>query len=102
MKIAVFTCDFHNEPKIAHYECTSVEGVGGYRVTYVTESGSTHIRYSSKRGDISWDKESVTITLLYEEERDYKVVMRNLVKQVFASHQTACEAMRNKFLEEVL
>lgn len=47
-------------------------------------------------------KESVTITLLYEEERDYKVVMRNLVKQVFASHQTACEAMKNKFLEEVL
>lgn len=80
MKIAVFTCDFHNEPKVSHFECLSIEGVG----------------------DISWDKESVTITLLYEEERDYKVVMRNLVKQVFASHQAACEAMKNKFLEEVL
>lgn len=101
MKIAVFTCDFHNEPKVSHFECLSVEGVCDCRVTYVTESGSIHTRYSSKRGDISWDKESVTITLLYE-ERDYKVVMRNLVKQVFASHQAACEAMKNKFLEEVL
>lgn len=27
MKIAVFTCDFHNEPKVSHYECTTVEGV---------------------------------------------------------------------------
>ena len=102
MKIAVFICDFHNEPKVSHYECTAIEGVGDCRVTYVTESGSIHTRYSSKRGDISWDKESVTITLLYEKERDYKVVMRNLVKQVFASHQTACEAMKNKFLEDVL
>lgn len=102
MKIAVFTCDFHNEPKVSHFECLPIEGVGDCRVTYVTESDFTHTCYSSKRGDISWDKESVTITLLYEEERDYKVVMRNIVKQVFALHQAACEAMKNKFLEEVL
>lgn len=66
MKIAVFTCDFHNEPKVSHFECLPIEGVGDCRVTYVTESDSTHTCYSSKRGDISWDKESVTITLLYE------------------------------------
>lgn len=27
MKIAVFTCDFHNEPKVSHFECLSIEGV---------------------------------------------------------------------------
>lgn len=37
MKIAVFTCDFHNEPKVSHFECLSIEGVGDCRVTYVTE-----------------------------------------------------------------
>lgn len=75
MKIAVFTCDFHNEPKVSHFECLSIEGVGDCRVTYVIESDSTHTCYSSKRGDISGVDPLVTVCTEFDKIVKYIEVL---------------------------
>lgn len=60
--------------------------------------------YTSEKGDISWINGKAIITLLYDEEnafRSHRVVLKNLIREAFAKHNTACKFMESKTLELV-
>lgn len=62
----------------------------------------TYLKREKFVKDIIWENGKAFITLLYDEEdafRSHRVVLKNLIREVFAEHNTACKFMESKTLE---
>lgn len=104
MRLIVVECDFCTDLVIYDCKCQIVEGSGKRFTTYISKSGEVCEGYVSEKGDISWIHGKAFITLLYDENdafRSHRVVLKNLIREVFAEHNTACRFMESKTLELV-
>lgn len=102
MRIIIVECDFCSDPIMHDYKCQVVEGSGKRFTTYISKEGKICEGYTSEKGGILWENGKAFITLLYDEEdafRSHRVVLKNLIREVFVEHNTACKFMESKTLE---
>ena len=104
MRLIIVECGFCTDPVIYDYKCQVADGSGKRFTTYISKDGKICEEYTSEKGDIFWEDGKAFITLLYDENdafRSYRVVLKNLIREAFAEHNTACRFMESKTLELV-
>lgn len=104
MRLIIVDCDFYSNPVIYDCKCQVAEGSGKRFTTYISKDGKICEGYTSEKGDIFWENGKAIITLLYNEEnafRSHRVVLKNLIREAFAKHNTACKFTESKILELV-
>ena len=102
MRLIIVECNFCSDPVIYDCKCQVAEGAGKRFTTYISKDGKICELYTSEKGDISWINGKAFITLLYNEEdafRSHHVVLKNLIREAFAEHNTTCKIMESKVLE---
>lgn len=104
MRIIIVECNFCSDLVIYDCKCKVAEGAGKRFTTYISKGGKICELYTSEKGDIYWENGKAIITLLYDEEnafRSHRVILKNLIREIFAEHNTACKFMESKTLELV-
>lgn len=104
MRLIIITCDFCSDPVIYDCKCKVDEGLDKRLTTYISKEGKFCERYTSERGSISWENGKAIITLLYDENdafKSYRSILKNLIREAFTEHDTACNFMESKLLERV-
>lgn len=102
MRLITVDCDFYSNPVIYDCKCQVADGSGKRFTTYISKDGKICELYTSENGDIYWENGKAIITLLYDEDdafRSHRVVLKNLIREAFAKHNTACKIMESKALE---
>lgn len=102
MRLIIVECNFCSDPVIYDCKCQVAEGAGKRFTTYISKDGKICELYTSERGDIYLESGKAIITLLYDEEdafRSHRVILKNLIREAFAMHNTACKIMESKALE---
>ena len=102
MRLIIVECNFCSDPIMHDYKCQVAEGAGKRFTTYISKDGKICEGYTSEKGDIFWENGKAIITLLYDEDdafRSHCVVLKNLIREAFAKHNTACKFMESKILE---
>lgn len=102
MRLIIVECNFCSDPVIYDCKCQVAEGAGKRFTTYISKDGKICELYTSEKGDIFWENGKAIITLLYDEDdafRSHRVVLKNLIREAFAEHNTACKFMESKTLE---
>lgn len=104
MRLIIVECNFCLDPVIYDCKCQVADGSGKRFTTYISKGGKICELYTSEKGDISWINGKAIITLLYDEDdafRSHRVVLKNLIREAFAEHNTACRFMESKTLKLV-
>lgn len=104
MRLIIVECNFCSDPVIYDCKCQVAECAGRRFTTYIFKDGKICELYTSENGDIYWENGKAIITLLYDEDnafRSHRVVLKNLIREAFAEHNTTCKIMESKTLELV-
>lgn len=104
MRLIIVEYNFCSDPVIYDCKCQVAEGAGKRFTTYISKDGKICELYTSEKGDIYLENGKAIITLLYNEDdafRSHRVVLKNLIREAFAKHNTACKFMESKTLEFV-
>lgn len=104
MRLVIIECDFCSDPVTYDCKCKVAEGLGKRFTSYLSKEGKVCECYTSEKGDISWKNGKAVISLLYNENdtcRSYHVVLKNLIREAFIEHNTACSFMESKALEAI-
>lgn len=103
-RLITVDCDFYSSPVIYDCKCQVADGSGKRFTTYISKNGEICELYISEKGDIYLENGKAIITLLYDEEnafRSHRVILKNLIREAFVEHNTACKFMKSKTLELV-